>query len=288
VGADRRALHRIMRLLVSMGIFAEPDPGTFALNEVADLLRSDHPQSMRDMATMITSESHWQPWGRLSDAVRSGESAVQHAFGIDLFSWFQHEDNEEEWEVFNAAMTSYSSMTSRAIAEGYDFSGCTRICDLGGGHGYLLKEILATVPQATGVLFDLPGVVEGADEADLGDRIERVGGDFFEAVPSGADCYTLKHIIHDWSDEHCRVLLGNIAGAMDPSGRVLVVELVMPDTPEPHPAKFMDINMLAMTEGGTERTEAEFATLLESAGLKLEAIHPTESPVCVIEAVRAS
>ena len=107
-------------------------------------------------------------------------------------------------------------------------------------------------------------------------------------MPGGADCYTMKHIIHDWSDEHCRMLLGNIAQAMDPAGKVLIVELVMPDTPEPHPAKFMDINMLAMTEGGTERTEAEFAALLDSAGLEIEAIHETESPVCIVEAVKAS
>jgi len=284
--ADRRALHRVMRLLVSTGVFTEPEPGMFALNEVSELLRSDHPQSLRDLAVLLSSKSHWRPWGRLSDTVRSGESGPQHAFGSDIFSWFQNEDNEEEWRIFNAAMTSFSSATSRAVAEAYDFSGFQRICDIGGGHGYLLNAMLAQAPQATGVVFDLPGVVEGADTETLGDRIECVGGDFFEAVPAGADCYTMKHIVHDWSDEHCRILLGNIATAMDPNGRVLLVELVMPDTAEPHPAKFMDINMLAITEGGTERTEAEFAALFESAGLKIRAIHETDSLVCIIEAVK--
>jgi hypothetical protein len=269
-------------------LFAEPEPGMFALNEVSELLRSDHPQSLRDMAVLLSSKSHWRPWGRLSDTVRSGESGPQHAFGSDIFSWLQNEDNEEEWRIFNAAMTSFSSATSRAVAEAYDFSGFQRICDIGGGHGYLLNAVLGQAPQATGVVFDLPGVVEGADTETLGDRIECVGGDFFETVPAGADCYTMKHIVHDWSDEHCRTLLGNIAAAMDPDGRVLLVELVMPDTAEPHPAKFMDINMLAITEGGTERTEAEFATLFEAAGLKLRAVHETESLVCIIEAVKGA
>lgn len=288
VGADRRALHRVMRLLVSIGLFAEPEPGTFALTEVSELLRADHPESMRDMAVMLTAQSHWLPWGRLSDTVRSGESGSQHAFGSDLFSWFQHEDNEAEWQIFNAAMTSFSSTTSQAVVEAYDFSGCRRICDIGGGHGHLLNAMLSMAPQATGVVFDLPGVVEGVDPETLGDRVECVGGDFFEAVPAGADCYAMKHILHDWSDEHCRVLLGNIAEAMDPDGTVIVVETVMPETAEPHPAKFMDVNMLALTEGGTERTVAEYATLFESAGLRLKAVHETESLVCVIEAVKAS
>ena len=96
----------------------------------------------------------------------------------------------------------------------------------------------------------------------------------------------MKHIIHDWSDEHCRTLLGNVARVMEPAGKVLVFETVMPDTAEPHPAKFMDINMLAMTEGGSERTEKKFASLFESAGLTLHAIYPTKTPVSVIEAVK--
>ena len=103
----------------------------------------------------------------------------------------------------------------------------------------------------------------------------------------GGDCYTLKHIIHDWDDERCRAILHNIATAMVPTGSVLVIELLMPDGQEPHPAKFMDINMLAMTEGGTERTKAEFAALFASAGLELVAVHPTQSPVSIIEAVQA-
>lgn len=287
VGADQRSLYRVMRLLVSIGMFAEPEPGTFSLTPVSDLLRSDHPNSMRDLAVMLTSESHWLPWGRFTDTLRSGKSGPQHAFGTDIFSWFQGVENQEQWQLFNAAMTSFSSMTSNAVVDAYDFSRFKRIVDIGGGHGFLLKAALSGAPNARGVLFDLPGVTSGLSSDSLGDRIEPVGGDFFEAVPPDGDCYTMQHILHDWSDDHCRTLLGNIVRVMDPEGTVLVVEMVMPGTPEPHPAKFMDVNMLAMTEGGTERTEREFAELFESAGLRLTAIHPTPSPVCVVEATKA-
>lgn len=286
VGADQRSLHRAMRVLASTGVFAEPEPGRFALTPVSELLRSDVPGSMRDMAVMITAESHWLPWGRFTDTLRSGKSGTQHAFGTDVFSWFQRAENKDQWELFNAAMTSFSSITGGAVVESYDFTGFRRIVDIGGGQGLLLRTLLTNAPQATGVLFDLPSVVQGATET-LDGRIECVGGDFFQGVPSGGDCYTMKHILHDWSDEHCRTILRNVAEVMESSGRVLVFEMVMPETPEPHPAKFMDLNMLAMTEGGSERTEKEFAGLLESAGLKLQAVHLTKTPVSVVEAMKA-
>ena len=287
VGAHERSLRRVMRTLVSTGLFAEPEPGTYALTPVSELLRSDVPTSMRDMAVLITAKSHWQPWGQFADTLRTGQSGPRHAFGTDVFSWFQRSENQDQWDLFNAAMTSFSSGTSLAVAETYDFSRFTKVVDIGGGHGFLLTTILSKAPSARGVLFDLPGAVEGAHRDALGERIECVGGDFFEAVPQGGDCYTLKHIIHDWDDERCRAILDNIATAMVPTGSVLVIELVMPDGPEPHPAKFMDINMLAMTEGGTERTRAEYSALFSAAGLELVEVYPTHSPVSVIEARKA-
>jgi hypothetical protein len=132
--------------------------------------------------------------------------------------------------------------------------------------------------MAAGVLADLPEVVAGADT---------MGGSFFERVPAGGDCYLLKHIIHDWSDEHCRTILQLVSAAMAPGGRVLLIEMVMPETPEPYPAKFQDINMLAMTEGGTERTEREFADLFAASGLRLAGVRPLPAPVGVVEAVKA-
>lgn len=286
-GTDQRALHRVMRMLVGLGIFDEVEPGKFGLNETSRLLRTDVPGSMRDLAVMITSPSHWRPWGRMEDILKSGKSGPQHEFGVDIFTWFQQDENQEQWRIFNAAMTSFSSSIAHAVAESYDFSPFQHIVDIGGGHGYFLKTVLDKAPRAKGTLFDLPGVVEGADAAFLGDRITREGGDFFEAAPGGGDCYTMKHIIHDWSDDQSIAILENVAEVMDPAGKVLVVETVMPESPEAHPAKFMDVNMLAMTEGGCERTEKEYAELFGKAGLRPNAIHPTRSPVSVIEAVKA-
>jgi hypothetical protein len=284
-GCDQRSLHRTMRALSSIGIFDEPEPGRFANNAVSDLLREDHPASMRGLAVMIASESHWLPWGRFTETLRTGLSGPRHVFGEDIFSWFQREANSEQARIFNDAMSSFSRLTAPMVAECYDFSRFKRIVDIGGGHGLLLRTILAAAPQASGMLFDLPSVVEGADDFD--GRIECVSGDFFKAVPDGGDCYIMQHILHDWSDEHCRILLSNIAKAMDPAGVVLAVEVVMPETPGPHQAKFADLNMLAMTEGGCERTEREFRELFQSAGLSLKAVNMTPMEMAVIEGVKA-
>jgi hypothetical protein len=284
VGADQRALHRVMRMLGGVGIFAEPQPGTFALTPVSDLLRSDAPGSLRGVAVLLTARSHWEPWGRLGDVLRTGESGAWHAFGTDAFTWFQAAENKTEWEIFNAAMTSLSLGTARAVVESVDFSQFESIVDVGGGHGHLLNTILAAAPDAVGAVYDLPGVVDSALPLD---RIQFVGGDFFTGVPAGGDCYVMKHILHDWSDAQCVTILSNIAQALTASGRLFVVETVMPESPEAHPAKFMDVNMLALTEGGCERTGVEYAALFQKAGLKLVRIHSTQSPASVIEAKKA-
>ncbi|MEZ5994035.1 MAG: methyltransferase [Planctomycetota bacterium] len=284
-GTNQRALHRIMRMLSGIGMFNEVEPGKYALTPASELLRSDVPGSLHGMAVMVSSESHWQPWGRMEEVLKTGNSGAMHAFETDMFTWVQRDENKEQWQIFNEAMTSFSSGISHAIADALDFSGYKHIVDIGGGHGYFLKTILEKAPNAKGTLFDMPQVVEGAN--DLGERIQREGGDFFKAVPAGGDCYTLKHIIHDWGDEQCVTVLKNIASVMEPNAKILIAEIVMPETPEPHPAKFMDVNMLAMTEGGCERTEKEYADLFAKAGLRLNGIHPTPSPVSVVEAVKA-
>lgn len=287
VGANRDFLNRVMRLLVTSGVVDEPTPETYAQTPVSDLLRRDHPESMCDLALTLTAKSHWDPLGRLSDSVRSGRSGASHAFGAEIWDWYQIPENRHEWDLFNAGMTSFSAGTSMAVAQSYDFGRYKRIVDIGGGHGFLLRTVLSKLPSARGVLCDLPGVVAGANRDQLGERIECVGADFFETVPEGGDCYLLKHIIHDWDDTHCRQVLANIARVMDPAGRVLVVDMVVPDERVPHPSYFLDITMVAQTVGGRERTRQEFDALLASAGLKLEAIHPTPSPVSVVEASKA-
>ena len=167
-----------------------------------------------------------------------------------------------------------------AIAS-YDFPGAGTIVDVGGADGALLARVLASAPAATGIVFDLPHVVAEAAPTlksyGLGDRMTAEGGDFFEAVPGGADTYLLSMVLHDWNDVDATRLLANIRAAAAPGARVLAFELVMPPGDEPHMSKMIDLTMLGMLNG-RERTDAEMRSLFEGAGLIYDGSRPDPDP----------
>lgn len=180
-------------------------------------------------------------------------------------------------------------MIARAVAETYDFSDIKRLADIGGGRGDLLVAIVDRHPGVQGVLVERPEVLERAQAhlADLVHRIEPVATDFVEQVPTTADACIIKNVLHDWSDRHCVRLLRNCRRALIAKGRVLIVEEIVSDAPEAALVKLRDLDLLMLTVGGRKRTEAEFATLLEEAGLRLSRVVPIVAPVCVLEAIPA-
>jgi hypothetical protein len=192
--------------------------------------------------------------------------------------------------TFNNAMTAGSEFAIYSTLAAYDFGGYRTIINVGGGHGRLLSMILAKVPEAHGVLFDLPSVVAGAgpelEKSGVADRCTIVGGSFFESVPEGGDAYVLKSIIHDWSDDDAERILRNVRAAIAPGGKLLLLEFVLPERPSSHIGVMFDLEMMVALHG-KERTRAEWTTLLRRAGFRLDRVVDTVGPVAVIEAVRA-
>ncbi len=279
------ALYRVMRTLASLGIFEEKEARTFANNLASSMLRSATPGSMYGMALWITDPFHFQVYANALHSVETGQPAVEKTFGVPVFEWFPK--HPEESEVFNNAMTMFSAMVIPAVLEAYDFGGIGTLVDIAGGHGRVLTSILEKYPSMRGVLFDLDHVLAGArptiDSLGLADRCRTVAGDFFKAVPSGADAYIMKHIIHDWDDERAVTILKNIRAAMNRGGRVILLESVVTPGSQPDFAKIIDLEMLLLP-GGRERTEQEFRDLFARAGFELTRIVPTKSPLSVIEA----
>lgn len=286
---NKDALYRILRALASVGIFAETQPHCFQLTPLASYLKSDVSNSLRAYAIML-GEEHYQTCGNLMHSVQTGESAFEDLYKVSFYEFLQR--NPEPGKIFDRAMTGFSGVVNSSVLAAYDFSSIGKLVDVGGGNGRLLSSILQAYPTMTGVLFDKPDVIDRASDlletAGVSDRLELVKGDFLENIPSGGDAYLLKHIIHNWGDEEAIAILQNCHRAMGEGGLLLAMEMIIPPGNEPFSAKFMDVNMLALFGTGGERTEAEYAELLQAAGLKLTNIVSTESDLSVIEAAKDS
>jgi hypothetical protein len=285
-GASADALYRILRLLVSQGIFEQVGPRRFALNPAADLLRRDVHGSVHPVAHFLPDPLHFRVYANLLESVRTGVPAAQTTLGKPLFEYLAGDPAYSA--IFNDAMTSISTPAAAAAVVAYDFSRFRVIVDVAGGHGEVLAAILRASPASRGVLAEIGHVADGAREriAQLGlaDRCEAVACDFFQSVPAGGDLYVMKHIIHDWDDDRALAILRNIARAMgEKGGTVVLLETVIPEGDEPDLGKFIDIEMLAFP-GGKERTAHEFRVLFDEAGFEMTGVVATKSPLSVVEA----
>lgn len=290
VGADAGALRRVLRALASIGIFAETARGTFKLTPLAATLREDAPSSLKNFALMIVEGYNWSAWQELLDGVKTGLLPFPRVHGQPIFDYLR--DHPEDDRIFSASMASISGPENAAVARALDFGRFRTLVDVGGAHGHLLATILGRHRRLRGILYDQPQVVANAPASRfitakaVAGRISVEGGNFFNAVPQGADAYIMKYIMHDWTDDQCARILGHCRRAMAPGGRVLVVEHVIRPGNAPDWGKMLDINMLVLT-GGRERTKDEFAALFARAGLRLRRVHKTEAAVSVVEASAA-
>ena len=279
------ALYRVMRCLSSVGIFREVEGQSFELTPPARLLVSGE-GSMRPMVLWLGDPRTDHVWENFLWSVQTEQTAVEKTHGRPIFEWLK--DDEELAQIFNDAMSANATIRYASVADSYDFSGIKKLVDVGGGHGALMERLLKATPGLHGVVYDQPAVVAGAAKrmsaAGLGDRCEAIGGDMFREVPA-ADAHMASLVLHDWDDDRCVTILRNCHRACAPGGRFLIVEMVMPGPNEPSFAKMLDMQMLVMA-GGRERTEPEYAALLDRAGYKLKRVVPTRGPVAVLEGVK--
>lgn len=283
VGAQPRALYRLLRALASMGIFAENEQKQFVMTPMSDCLRSDVPGGQAALA--MTSGGLFYPvWTEMLYSLQTGKEAFSKVYGAPIFDYLAK--NPEWGRLFDETMVGVHGRETPAIVEAFAFPGANVIADIGGGNGSLITAILARHREKRGILFDLPGVTERAKStitaAGLDCRCQAIGGNFFEAVPAGADVYISRHIIHDWDDDQSLAILKNIRKIIPASGKLYLIETVIPPGNEPSFGKLLDLAMLVLP-GGIERTEAEYRDLYHSAGFQLSRIIPTHSPVQLIE-----
>jgi len=276
---NENVLARTLRYASFIGV-VNFDDDQYSLTETGKCFLQDHPGSLKIPGSFIGSVPWRDAWNNFRYSLETGAPAFDHAFGTPYFDYLDsHKDFGGE---FNDYMTEMTSRIIPAIIDVYDFKGFETICDVGGGQGALLKAVLETAPKAKGILFDMESALADNVLGDTASRTQIISGSFFDNIPA-ADCLLLKSIIHDWNDENAIKILMNCHKALKKDGIILLIGQVIE---KPYTARelFYDLHMQVML-GGAERTEKEFCTLFEAAGLELNLIIPTKSQAKIIEVI---
>ena len=279
IDANAGALERVMRTCASVGIFTENSQGKFGPTPLSDVLTADSPASVKVIAQ--EAGGLWLKfWMALPDAIRTGEPQARQIVGKEWWDYLKA--NPKEMETFGESMKSNSMNSMKGVLEKCDFTSTRKVVDVGGGFGHLVVALLEKYPGLRGVLLDMPELIPVAQarfpvsDPRVASRLEYVGADMFELVPR-ADAYIIKHIIHDWDDEHCLRLLRNCHKSMEGGGRLVCVDAVLPPIGDTGatPAKLLDILMLLVI-GGKERTRQQWEDLYRSSGFRITSITPLQ------------
>jgi len=282
VGAEPAALTRVLRGLASEDVLSETDDGRFGLTPIGESL------GVLQGAALLRGDLYYQTVAGMLDAVLTGGIAFENVYGAEFF---EHLGNHRSHEAdFQASMAGRSAQEAADVVAAYDFTGFRTFVDVGGGRGVLLAAILRAAKDSSGVLIDRPAAIPAArahlESVGLADRTECAAGDFFGTLPPGADAYLLSRILHDWDDADAERILTSCRAVIPPTGRLLIVEAIVPERARDAPAAIrMDLYMMLLF-GAAERTAAEFETMLERTGFRMERVAPTQSPagLSVIEA----
>jgi hypothetical protein len=271
-GANEDALDRMLRLLSATGCFRLGRDGRWRNTRSSAALRASHRYAARDWARFFGGGAHLRIWAAADESIRTGASATRASTGQEFFEWLTTLDRDAGAR-FDGAMLEGSRFLASAFVPVIRFPAGSTVCDVGGGTGRLLAEVVRRNPGVHGILYDLPPVVAAAgpvlDRVGVADRVEVVGGSFFERVPAGADRQVLLSVIHDWDDERAAQILRCCVDALAPGGRTLVVEQVLDPRRAPLFERHTDLLMLVLTGAGRERTDDDFRRLFDRARVRV-------------------
>jgi hypothetical protein len=269
-GIHAEHLHRVLRALASRGIFTLDKEGRFHNNRLSKSLLKANATANREWAQYFGSQSNMLAWLNLPNTMESGAGSFDQLFGMTVWDWF--EKHPDEQEMFAHSMMGVTALQAPIIARAYPFAEIQTLCDIGGGRGTLLSEILIHHKNLKGILLDAPGVLQSAEALlqtkGVESRVERVPGNFLDRIPL-ADAYTLKNIFHDWDDAFCSRILQTLKKTIQPGQKVLVIEQLVEHNSSLGVGPASDAQMMVVCSGGKERSQAEIQELLLQNGFRL-------------------
>jgi O-methyltransferase domain len=286
-GADPDVLRRVLRALAAGGVFALREDGRFENNRLSGALRSDARASMRAFLEYVGSAPNVAAWGDIDRTIATGKNAFERVHGMTVWEWFAR--HREEGRTFAEAMAGITEIDAPAVAAGYPFGGLERLCDVAGGRGTLLAEILRRHPRLRGVLVEAPEVIAEAPPflaaRGVGARVECVGGSIFDAIPAGCDAYLLKDVLHDWDDAAALRILQACRRAAGPGARVLVAEILVERLDTEYPGALVDVHMMMVCQEGRQRSAAEHHALMAEAGFRPGRVVTLAGPLGLVEGI---
>jgi hypothetical protein len=289
IGVDADALHRALRAAAVVGIVRLDRSGRFHETRLTRPLRTGHPSAAGEWCRYIGSPALQAAWADLAQTVRSGDGAFRRVHGSDPFSWFAA--HPEEGRQFTLGLGGLTRSEAAMIIAACPLPNNGVVCDVAGGHGVLLGEILRAHPALRGILVETPNVLAAAksyfDAIGIGDRVELVEGNFFDGFEARADVYLLKWVLHDWDDPTCERIIGKVSETMHSGSTLVVVEGEQKaNVPDPR-FSMIDAQMLVVTDGGRERDGTEIETLVAKAGLTVGTRRHTATDLVLVEASMA-
>ncbi|KAM4105243.1 hypothetical protein ACJW30_06G217500 [Castanea mollissima] len=267
-------LDRILRMLASYSVLGcsvvADEFGSYqrlySLSPVSKhFVRNEDGVSLGPFMALLQDKVFLDSWPQLKDAILEGGIPFNRVHGMHAFEYPSVDPRFNQ--VFNTAMLNHTTIVIKQTLESYKgFEQLKQLIDVGGGLGVTLNLITSRYPHIKGINFDLPHVIQHAPPYP---GVEHLGGNMFESIPKGENIF-MKWILHDWNDEHCLKLLKNCYNAIPPDGKVIVMDAVLPITPDIGSStkctSQMDVLMMTQNPGGKERTRQEFTALATKAG----------------------
>lgn len=286
-GTHAPSLTRLMRALVALGVFSQPQPGVYGMTPLSWHLCGDYPATLNHFIRFFGLDWCWNIWNELPYAMKTGGSAMRHQHGHSI--WQHMDERPADLHMLNAGIDEFSRLVNPTLLAAYDFSSFRSLVDIGGGYGGFLQLLAANNPAFHGTLFERPPVIAEAREvwskSPNASQATLVAGSFLtDELPAGLDAYFYKFVLNDWGDDYVRSTLAAVRRAIPPHGKLLIAEFLLVENPEVI-STLMNVLTFLSFEGGQGRTEDEFRALFEETGFTLTRVVPTPAGVCIIEGV---
>ncbi|KAK5581784.1 hypothetical protein RB653_003362 [Dictyostelium firmibasis] len=276
---DEWFCYRLMRYFVPHKLFNESisEVGVFSKTPYSTEFSLNG--SLKKLGKFHSNDFHYRLTESLPTSFLNGRSEGPSSLGLSNY-WEYFEKNGSHKNIFNDGMIGCTTHISKHLNGRIDLSSFETVVDVGGSHGFFIGSLLDSHPNVKGINFDMECVINSSNEKFQHPRLLHVAGDFFKYVPE-ADCYLMKNILHDWSDEKCYEILKTISKSMKPNSKIIILDIILNPIKYYKNDLYMDIIMMQLVDA-KERSLIEWVELFQSCGFKIEKFESGEIPPTIL------